>query len=157
MVFMISGLFWFDTACYCYSTRVQLLHPGAEFKVQRDEMVCSVHFGHFGEPYLKIWMKRWSKCVTMVSSLLNLQQFAKHINVRVENWEVAVSKDALFRVGPCWTCFDFVTPVNEIPYINLHLRRAKQPTWKLRMTQSLHPILAEHPAWHSGQQTCPPT
>ena len=45
----------------------------------------------------------------------------------------------------------------EIPYINLHLRRAKQPTWKLRMTQSLHPILAEHPAWHSGQQTCPPT
>ena len=38
----------------------------------------------------------------------------------------------------------------EIRYINLYLRRAKQPTCKLRMTLALHPVSAEQPAWYSG-------
>ena len=56
----------------------------------------------------------------------------------------------------CISKHQIPTTVREIRYINLYLRRAKQPTCKLRMTLALHPVLAEQPAWYSGQQACLP-
>ena len=38
----------------------------------------------------------------------------------------------------------------EIRYINLYLRRAKQPTCKLKMTPPFYQVLIKQSTWHGG-------